>query len=68
MRGPFGEPTLFGDGESQTITFNALPDQAFGTAPFTISATSSSGLTVSFTSTTCSVCTVSGAIRYEGHW
>ncbi len=46
---------------SQTITFGALSNQAFGTAPLTLSATASSGLTVSFTSTTSSVCTVSTA-------
>jgi len=45
---------------SQTITFGALSDLALGSAPFTLAATSSSGLTVSFASTTTSVCTVSG--------
>ena len=33
----------------QTITFGALPDRVYGTGPFTLSATASSGLTVSFT-------------------
>jgi polyvinyl alcohol dehydrogenase (cytochrome) len=47
--------------ESQTITFGALSNHAFGTAPFTVSATASSGLAVSFASTTAAVCTVSGA-------
>ncbi len=46
---------------SQTITFGALPNQAFGAAPFTVSATASSGLAVSFGSATPAVCTVSGA-------
>jgi hypothetical protein len=46
---------------SQTITFGALSNEVFGTAPFTVSATSSSGLAVSFASLTSSVCTVSGA-------
>jgi uncharacterized repeat protein (TIGR01451 family) len=46
---------------SQTITFGALSNQALGTAPFPVSATASSGLTVSFASTTSSVCTVSGS-------
>ncbi len=46
---------------SQTITFNTLPDKVEGSAPFTVSATASSGLTVSFASTTTSVCTVSGS-------
>jgi hypothetical protein len=44
---------------SQTITFGALSNRAFGTAPFTVSATASSGLAVSFAST-LAVCTVSG--------
>jgi uncharacterized protein (TIGR03437 family) len=42
----------------QTITFSALPDQIIGTAPFALNATASSGLPVSFTSTTLPVCTV----------
>jgi MBG domain-containing protein/trehalose utilization protein len=33
----------------QTISFQALPDRVFGDAPFSISATASSGLPVSFT-------------------
>ncbi len=45
---------------SQTITFGALSNQVFGAAPFTVSASATSGLTVSFASTTASVCTVSG--------
>jgi hypothetical protein len=47
--------------ESQTITFGALGNQHFGTPPFTVGATASSGLAVSFASTTPAVCTVSGA-------
>jgi hypothetical protein len=35
----------------QTITFGALADKTFGDAPFTVSATASSGLIVGFTST-----------------
>jgi hypothetical protein len=46
--------------ESQTITFGALSGKTYGNAPFTVSATASSGLTVSFNSKTTSVCTVSG--------
>ncbi len=46
---------------SQTITFGALSNQLLGSAPFTVSATASSGLTVSFASTTSPVCTVSSA-------
>jgi hypothetical protein len=45
---------------SQTITFGALPSKVYGTAPFTVHATASSGLTVSFASTTMTQCTVSG--------
>ncbi|HEY1219591.1 MAG: SBBP repeat-containing protein [Bryobacteraceae bacterium] len=45
---------------AQTITFGALSNQVFGTAPFTVSATASSGLPVSFNSLTSSVCTASG--------
>ena len=45
---------------SQAITFGALSDVTLGVAPFTISATASSGLPVIFTSTTPSVCTISG--------
>ncbi|TMH06184.1 MAG: hypothetical protein E6H67_06865 [Betaproteobacteria bacterium] len=48
-------------GTSQTITFNAPDDQAFGVAPFALAATASSNLPVSFTSLTTAVCTVSGA-------
>jgi hypothetical protein len=46
---------------SQTIDFAALSNQSFGTLPFTVVATASSGLTVSFASTTSTICTVSGA-------
>ncbi|TQV88071.1 immunoglobulin-like domain-containing protein [Aliikangiella coralliicola] len=46
---------------SQTITFNSLADKTYGDADFAISATASSGLTVSFTSSTTAVCTVSGS-------
>ena len=47
--------------QGQTITFGALPNKAFGTLPFAVSATASSGLTVSLASTTPPVCTTSGA-------
>jgi ELWxxDGT repeat protein len=46
---------------TQTITFNPLLNLPYGTAPFPVSATASSGLTVSFNSQTASVCTVSGS-------
>jgi hypothetical protein len=45
--------------ESQTIAFGALSNQSYGSVPFTVGATSSSGLTVSFNSQTPQVCTVS---------
>ena len=45
----------------QTISFGPLSNMALGSAPFTVSATASSGLAVSFASTTPSVCTLSGA-------
>jgi len=44
----------------QSITFGTLPGHAYGTAPFPVSATASSGLTVSFSSDTPDVCTASG--------
>ena len=47
------------NGKAQTISFGAIAAQKVGT-PLTLSATASSGLAVSFTSTTTSVCTVSG--------
>jgi Putative binding domain, N-terminal len=47
--------------EKQAITFLALSDQAFGAGPFPVAATASSGLAVSFASTTTPVCAVSGA-------
>ena len=46
--------------QAQTISFAALPNQVFGTAPFAVSATVASGLTVAFSTPTPSVCTVSG--------
>jgi len=45
----------------QTITFNpSVTTYPFALGTFTVSATASSGLTVSFASTTAGVCTVSG--------
>ena len=46
---------------NQTITFSALASKTYGVAPFAVSATASSGLPVSFSSLTTSLCTVSGA-------
>jgi hypothetical protein len=45
---------------SQTITFGVLADRRRDQTPFTVSATASSGLTVTFSSDTLPVCTVSG--------
>ncbi len=45
----------------QTITFAYPGNQILGGAPFTLSATASSGLSVTFASNTTSVCTISGA-------
>ena len=47
---------------AQAITFAALPAVPFGTQPFGVTATASSGLPVSFSSTTPTVCTVGGAV------
>jgi hypothetical protein len=47
------------NGEAQTITFPTIPTQTVGT-PLTLSATATSGLAVTFTPTTTSICTVSG--------
>ncbi len=46
----------------QAITFGTPGDVTYGVAPFGISATASSGLPVSFASTTSSICTVSGSV------
>jgi CSLREA domain-containing protein len=46
--------------QNQTISFAPLLDKTLGDAPFTISASASSGLPVSFSSSTPAVCTVSG--------
>jgi hypothetical protein len=47
--------------EDQTITFAALADRAFTPTPFALSASSTSGLTVTFTAQAGSSCSVSGA-------
>jgi YD repeat-containing protein len=44
----------------QTIGFSPLANQTLGAAPFTVSATASSGLPVAFSTTTNLICTVSG--------
>src|SRR6185503_14809733 len=49
-----------GGSQSQTITFGTLTDKTFGDPDFTVSATASSGLPVSFSAT--DNCTVSGNV------
>lgn len=44
------QKTIVIEKKSQTITFDALPNKIFGEAPFSVTATSSSGLPVSFSS------------------
>jgi hypothetical protein len=46
--------------QSQTINFNSLPDKTYGDNAFTLSATSSSGLTISYNSSNLNVATISG--------
>jgi len=46
---------------SQTITFGALANKTLDQSPVTVAATASSGLTVTFSTTTPSVCTWGGA-------
>lgn len=46
---------------SQTITFNTLSAKTYGDAPFELTATSSSGLPISYTSSVTTVATVSGS-------
>ena len=46
--------------ESQTITFNTLASKTFGDPAFDLTATASSGLTVSYASSNTSVSTISG--------
>lgn len=45
---------------SQTITFGTIANRTMAQSPFTVSATASSGLTVTFSTTTPLVCTSSG--------
>lgn len=47
---------------TQSITFGALSDVTFSSAPITLSATSSAGLTVTLQTSTGSVCAVSGVV------
>jgi Cohesin domain/Carboxypeptidase regulatory-like domain/MBG domain (YGX type)/Dockerin type I domain len=47
--------------ENQTITFGALSAKTYGDADFNLTASATSGLTVTFASTTPTICTVSGS-------
>lgn len=46
--------------QNQTISFGSLPDKVYGSSDFIAPATSSSGLTVSFSSANTNVATISG--------
>ena len=46
--------------QTQTLNFAALPNRQLGEAPFSISASASSGLPVSFSTATFPVCQISG--------
>jgi hypothetical protein len=54
-------PSTVGTLQDQSITFVGIPPHAVTDAPFTVSATASSGLPIVFSSYTTSVCTVSGS-------
>ncbi len=47
--------------QNQTITFNSLPSKKVGDAPFTLAATASSGLPVTYTSSNSLVAAISGS-------
>jgi hypothetical protein len=57
---PNVQQTLTVSKANQTITFGSLPTKTFGDGPFTISASSSSGLPVTFSSSNTAIATVSG--------
>ena len=50
-----------GKAANQTITFPALPGKTIGDTPFTVTASTSSGLAVAFSSITPGVCSVAGS-------
>ena len=53
--------TLTVNKANQTITFGSLPANTYGDAPFTLAATTTSGLDVAYVSSNTSVATVSGS-------
>jgi ELWxxDGT repeat protein len=54
------QKTITIEKKSQTITFDALPNRIFGEAPFSITATSSSALPVSFSSADNAIASTNG--------
>ena len=54
-------PGLIVERDPQTITFGAVPAQTYGDDPFTVTASATSGLPVSFSTATTTVCTVNGS-------
>ena len=56
---PLGQVVVITPGV-QTITFGALAPNTYGTAPITLTATSSAGLPVTFTSSATNVASISG--------
>jgi hypothetical protein len=57
-----GTPVEVSGFATQTVTFGALANKSLGAAPFSVSATSSvAGASMSYASSTTSVCTVSGS-------
>lgn len=58
---PASDPWYVAAISSQTIDFPALPSTALDAGPVTLGATASSGLSVSYTSSSPSVCAVSGS-------
>ncbi len=57
-----GTPVVVSGVATQTVTFGALANKSLGAAPFSVSATSSvAGASMSYASSTTSVCTVSGS-------
>lgn len=56
-----GSPFMYFELPQQTITFGSIPSVAYGDPSFTLTATASSGLAVTYTSSNTAVATVSGS-------
>jgi hypothetical protein len=54
--------TVMAQKAGQTITFRSLANRTYGDAPFSVGATASSGLTVSFAVGSSDPCTISGSM------